>query len=122
MRAEPARQLRLLDLQAIDTRLQQIAHARKNIPQLAELADLQAKAVLIDDQVIRSRTALDDVLQHGAQPQVTIAGIPAAEPALRTGLERAYRELASRTSDRDERVRLVDEANAVRAWSVTWPR
>lgn len=72
MKAEPARQLRLLDLQAIDTRLQQIAHARRNIPQLAELADLQGKAGLIDDQVIRSRTALDDVQREVAKAEADV--------------------------------------------------
>jgi uncharacterized protein len=59
--AESARQLRLLDLQAIDTRLDQIAHARTHLPQLAELRDLEGKARLIDDQLVRSRTELDDV-------------------------------------------------------------
>ena len=61
MNAESARQLRLLDLQAIDTRLDQIAQARTHLPQLAELADLEGKARLIDDQLVRSRTELDDV-------------------------------------------------------------
>ena len=61
MNAESSRQLRLLDLQAIDTRLDQIAHARTHLPQLAELADLTGKARLIDDQLVRSRTELDDV-------------------------------------------------------------
>ena len=61
MNAESARQLRLLDLQAIDTRLDQIAHARTHLPQLAELADLLGKARLIDDQLVRSRTELGDV-------------------------------------------------------------
>ena len=35
MNAESARQMRLLDLQAIDTRLDQIAHARTHLPELA---------------------------------------------------------------------------------------
>jgi len=61
VRAESARQQRLLDLQAIDRRLDQIAHARAHLPQLAELEDLQGKARLIDDQLVRSRTELDDV-------------------------------------------------------------
>jgi uncharacterized protein len=61
VKAEPARQSRLLDLQAIDTRLSQIEHARRTIPQLAEIADLQGKARLLDDQLIRSRTELGDV-------------------------------------------------------------
>lgn len=61
MKAEPNRQLRLLDLQAIDTRLDQLRHARTHLPQLAALADLEGKARLIDDQLVRSRTELDDV-------------------------------------------------------------
>jgi len=67
--AESARQLRLLDLQAIDTRLDQIAHARTHLPQLAELADLQGKARLIDDQLVRSRTELGDVQREVAKAE-----------------------------------------------------
>ena len=69
MNAESARQLRLLDLQAIDTRLDQIAHARSHLPQLAELADLLGKARLIDDQLVRSRTELDDVQREVAKAE-----------------------------------------------------
>ncbi|KGN34574.1 hypothetical protein N802_00285 [Knoellia sinensis KCTC 19936] len=61
MKADPARQAKLLDLQALDTRLSQIAHARKNLPQHAEIADLEGKARLLDDQLVRSRTELGDV-------------------------------------------------------------
>lgn len=61
MKADPMRQLRLLDLQAIDTRLAQITHARTHLPVLAELADLEGKARLIDDQLVRARTAVSDV-------------------------------------------------------------
>jgi predicted nucleic acid-binding Zn-ribbon protein len=67
--AESARQLRLLDLQAIDTRLDQIAHARSHLPQLAELADLEGKARLIDDQLVRSRTELGDVQREVAKAE-----------------------------------------------------
>ena len=69
MNAESARQLRLLDLQAIDTRLDQIAHARAHLPQLAELADLLGKARLIDDQLVRSRTELGDVQREVAKAE-----------------------------------------------------
>ncbi|MGL5860242.1 MAG: zinc ribbon domain-containing protein [Phycicoccus sp.] len=61
MNADSARQLRLLDLQAIDTRLDQLAHARATLPQLAELTDLEGKARLLDDQLVRTRTELGDV-------------------------------------------------------------
>ena len=69
MNAESARQLRLLDLQAIDTRLDQIAHARTHLPQLAELADLLGKSRLIDDQLVRSRTELGDVQREVAKAE-----------------------------------------------------
>ena len=72
MNAESARQLRLLDLQAIDTRLDQIAHARTHLPQLAELADLLGKARLIDDQLVRSRTELGDVQREVAKAEADV--------------------------------------------------
>ncbi len=55
---------------------------------------------------------------HGADPTVVIAGRPAAEPGLRDGLEAAYRDLAGYASSRDERSHLVDQANAVRRWTL----
>ncbi|MFC7489068.1 MULTISPECIES: zinc ribbon domain-containing protein [unclassified Knoellia] len=61
MKADPGQQSKLLDLQALDTRLSQIAHARKTLPQLAEIADLEGKAALLDDQLVRSRTELSDI-------------------------------------------------------------
>ena len=72
MIAESTRQLRLLDLQAIDTRLDQIAHARTHLPQLAELADLEGKARLIDDQLVRSRTELDDISREMAKAEADV--------------------------------------------------
>lgn len=72
MIAEPTRQLRLLDLQAIDTRLDQIAHARTHLPQLAVLADLEGKARLIDDQLVRSRTELADVQREVAKAEADV--------------------------------------------------
>ena len=72
MRAEPARQHRLLDLQALDTRLAQIAHARRTLPQLAELEDLGGKARLLDDQLVRSRTELDDVRREVAKAEADV--------------------------------------------------
>jgi serine/threonine-protein kinase PknG len=62
--------------------------------------------------------ALTEVRSTGEQPEVRIGGVPAQEPALRDGLESAYRELASLATQRRERVRLVDAANSVRRWTL----
>jgi uncharacterized protein len=61
VKAAPHQQQRLLDLQAIDTRLDQIQHARTRLPQLAALADLQQKAEVIGAELVRVQTAHDDV-------------------------------------------------------------
>jgi serine/threonine-protein kinase PknG len=64
------------------------------------------------------RTALDEVLGNGPQPAVLIAGRQGTEPALRDGLEAAYRELAGQAPTREDRIRLVDQANEVRGWTL----
>ena len=70
-------------------------------------------------QVEVLEAALHEVTDgKGAEPQVLVGGVRAEQPALRDGLERAYRELAALTDRREERIRLVDEANKVRRW--TW--
>ena len=93
------------------------------------LASLAAALESIDnltiDPVDRSRfrvdvlhSALELVESHGADTTVRIGGRPAAEPALRDGLEAAYRDLAGYAASREERVHLVDQANAVRRWTL----
>jgi len=72
VKADPVRQSRLLDLQALDTRLSQIDHARRTIPQLAEIADLEGKARLLDDQLVRSRTELGDVQREIAKAEADV--------------------------------------------------
>jgi predicted nucleic acid-binding Zn-ribbon protein len=51
----------LLDLQAMDTRLDQIAHRKATLPELTELHELEARTSVLDDNLVRARTALDDV-------------------------------------------------------------
>lgn len=61
--------------------------------------------------------ALAHVRSHGPSPAVQIGAWPAAEPALRDGLERTYRELAAAAATPAERIALVDAANDVRRWT-----
>jgi hypothetical protein len=94
------------------------------------LVDLAAAAAELDQaaldpagrialhiQILNS--ALEHVRDHGAAPQVTIAGARATVPSLRSGLERAYRDAAHLAADATERTRLVDQANLVRVRSLT---
>jgi len=59
--AEPAAQLRLLDLQALDARLDQIAHKRRSLPQLATIADLEGRLAALRDRIVASETEVDDL-------------------------------------------------------------
>ena len=54
-------QLRLLDVQAVDTRLAQIAHRRRTLPQIAELAALEGRAAELRDQLVGAQTLAGDV-------------------------------------------------------------
>ncbi|MEV4414139.1 C4-type zinc ribbon domain-containing protein [Catellatospora sp. NPDC049609] len=61
MKADPKDQQRLLDLQAIDTTLQQLAHRRKSLPELAEL-DVLGKAISrLEDERVRAEVEVDDL-------------------------------------------------------------
>ena len=62
--------------------------------------------------------ALDEVRTKGARPDILIAGVPAAEPSLRQGLESGYRELAGYADSREDKIHLVDQANSVRNWTL----
>jgi serine/threonine-protein kinase PknG len=105
------------------TKAELLADSHKGLPALAD-AVATVERVSIDPRdrqqlVVKVLTqALDHVRQSGPEPQTHIAGIAATERDLRAGAEQAYRQLASLTSDRAERVRLVDAANTVRPRSL----
>jgi uncharacterized protein len=59
--ADPAAQLRLLDLQAADTALAQLAHRRGNLPEVAALAASDAQAERLRNEALELDTRLGDV-------------------------------------------------------------
>jgi predicted nucleic acid-binding Zn-ribbon protein len=61
VKASSAAQLRLLDLQAADTTLDQLAHRRSHLPELAEIADLERKQRERRDDVVRAETRVADL-------------------------------------------------------------
>jgi uncharacterized protein len=72
LKADPSRQWRLLDLQAIDTRLDQITHAKKTLPQIAALKDLRTQSDLLDTELVRVRTELSDVQREVAKAEADV--------------------------------------------------
>ena len=61
MKADPTAQHRLLDLQAVDTALAQLAHRRRTLPELAEIEKASAALAGLRDDVVRARTAVEDL-------------------------------------------------------------
>jgi uncharacterized protein len=59
--ADTATQLRLLDLQAADTALAQLAHRRKSLPELAAIAERQRTGAQLRNTVVDARTRLEDI-------------------------------------------------------------
>jgi uncharacterized protein len=61
VKADPESQRRLLELQAIDTSLAQLAHRRKTLPELADVDRLAREVAGLDDERIRAQVAVDDL-------------------------------------------------------------
>lgn len=129
LKADPSRQWRLLDLQAIDTRLDQIAHAKKTLPQLALLKDLQTQSDLLGTELVRVRTELSDVQREVAKAEsdVQLVRERAARDQARldsgTGtakdlqaIQHELQSLARRQSElEDVEIEIMERAEAVEA-------
>ena len=61
MRAELSAQLRLLDVQALDAKLDQLAYRRRTLPELVQLAQLVAQREELSDRRIDLETAVQDL-------------------------------------------------------------
>jgi predicted nucleic acid-binding Zn-ribbon protein len=120
--ADPFVQLRLLDLQAVDTALAQLAHRRRNLPALALIADCDQRAAAVRSQLVDAETTLADLAQDQRrmeadvdtvrtraqkdQQRMAAAGVPAKEI---TSLQHEVASLARRQGTlEDELLELME--------------
>ena len=61
MKADPFAQLKLLDVQALDSRADQLRHQRANLPEIAEIATLTASRAELVDKVRDQQIVADDL-------------------------------------------------------------
>jgi hypothetical protein len=61
VKAAPEAQRRLLDLQAVDTALAQLAHRRRTLPELAEIDAVARELSALEDDRVRAQVAVDDL-------------------------------------------------------------
>ncbi|WP_079141756.1 C4-type zinc ribbon domain-containing protein [Streptomyces sp. LUP30] len=64
MNAEPADQIRLLDVQALDVRLQQLAHKRRSLPEHAEIESLSKDLTQLRDLLVAAQTEEGDTARE----------------------------------------------------------
>ncbi|MFD5543640.1 zinc ribbon domain-containing protein [Streptomyces sp. NPDC127079] len=123
MNAAPADQIRLLDVQALDVRLQQLAHKRKSLPEHAEIESLtkdltQLRDLLVAAQTEESDTAreqtkaeqdVDQVRQRAARDQQRLDSGAVASPKDLENLQKEIVSLAKRQGDLEDVVLEVME-------------
>ncbi len=77
MKADPFAQLRLLELQALDTAHSQLAHRRRTLPELAEIDRLEALVTSSRDEVTRLETEASDLARQTGKLEDEIAQVRA---------------------------------------------
>jgi predicted nucleic acid-binding Zn-ribbon protein len=64
VKADPFVQLRLLELQALDSALDRLAHRRKTLPELAEIERLEGLVEALRDDTVRAQTEVSDLARE----------------------------------------------------------
>lgn len=75
MNADHAAQLRLLDLQASDTALAQLRHRRRNLPELAALAERVERSNVLTNDIVDAETRVADVATEQRRLENEIAAV-----------------------------------------------
>ena len=64
MKADPFVQLRLLELQALDSALDRLAHRRRTLPELAEIDRTEKAVEALHDDTVRAQTLVSDLARE----------------------------------------------------------
>lgn len=72
MIADPFAQLRLLELQAMDTALAQLAHRRRTLPELAVIADCGKRIAALRDEATTAQVELDDIAREQSRLEADV--------------------------------------------------
>ncbi len=123
LNAAPADQIRLLDVQALDTRLSQLAHKRRTLPEHAEIEALNKELTQLRDLLVAAQTEegdcareqtkaeqdVDQVRQRSARDQQRLDSGAVSSPKDLESLQREIVSLAKRQGDLEDVVLEVME-------------
>ncbi|MCW5249130.1 MULTISPECIES: zinc ribbon domain-containing protein [unclassified Streptomyces] len=123
MNAAPADQIRLLDVQALDVRLQQLAHRRRSLAEHAEIESLTKEHAQLRDLLVAAQTEesdcgreqtkaeqdVDQVRRRAARDQQRLDSGAVTSPKDLENLQREITSLAKRQGDLEDVVLEVME-------------
>ncbi|MFF0381372.1 zinc ribbon domain-containing protein [Streptomyces sp. NPDC004673] len=123
MNAEPADQIRLLDVQALDVRLQQLAYKRTSLPEHAEIETLGKDLVQLRDLLVAAQTEegdcareqtkaeqdVDQVRRRATRDQQRLDSGAVSSPKDLASLQHEITSLAKRQGDLEDVVLEVME-------------
>jgi uncharacterized protein len=75
--APAADQRRLLDVQELDTRLDQLAHKRRTLPELGRITELDTQVGDLHTALVTSRTAVDDLRRELSKAEADVEQVRA---------------------------------------------
>lgn len=118
MNADPAIQLRLLDLQAVDSALSRLAHRRATLTELAEIERGDKRLAALRDDLVRAETRISDldreqrrleadvdqVRQRAVRDQQRMASGAIGSPKELESLQHEVDTLARRQSELEDKV------------------
>jgi predicted nucleic acid-binding Zn-ribbon protein len=103
VKASPQNQLRLLELADLDAELVRLARRRQGLPEVAELARLEARASELKDAIVATETELGDLSREQGRAERDVdqvrTRIDKDRARLEAGQVSAARELASLQSE-----------------------
>ena len=77
MKADPFAQLKLLDVQELDSRLDQLRHRLATLPQIAELKELARQRGEVDDRARDARILVDDLTREQKRADADVEQVKA---------------------------------------------
>ena len=116
IRADKSAQLRLLDLQTVDTTLAQLAHRRQTLPQHAAIIRLQTQRAALASDLVAAETTISDleleqtkaetdlepVRERLSRNQVRISNGTVADPKALSSMLEEVSHLKKRISDLED--------------------
>lgn len=130
LNADPATQLRLLELQDKDTRLSQLAHRVKTLPDSPRLVDVSTRLQRSRDAVVAAETIVSDLERDQARADVDVAQVverakhdrhlldsgTIGDPKQLQSLQAELQSLARRQSDlEDVELEIMERVEGARA-------